>query len=52
MKSHENPFSESQVLCGWTDMTKLIASIRDFANVPKIVLNYLMGGTQYEWGPR
>jgi len=35
-KFHENPFSGNRdVQCGRTDMTKLIAAFRNFANVPK-----------------
>jgi len=37
IKFHENPSSGSQVVpCVQTDMTKLIAAFRDFANAPKI----------------
>jgi len=36
IKFHENPSSGSRVVpCGRTDMTKLIAAFRYFANVPK-----------------
>jgi hypothetical protein len=37
---HENPSSGSRdVPCGQTDMTKLILAFRNFANVPKNVIN-------------
>jgi hypothetical protein len=36
IKFHENPFSGSRVvLCGRTDMTELIAALRNFASPPK-----------------
>ena len=34
---HQNPTSVSRVIpCGQTDMTKLIAAFRNFANAPKM----------------
>jgi len=36
MKFHENPSNGDRVvLCGRTDMTKLIVALRNFANAPK-----------------
>jgi len=35
IKFHENPFSGSRVvLCGQTDMKKLVVAFRNFANAP------------------
>ena len=35
VKFHENPSCGSRVLCGQTDMTKLIVAFRKSANAPK-----------------
>jgi hypothetical protein len=39
IKFHENQCSESGVLCGRTDVTKLIVAFRNFANATKIIRN-------------
>jgi hypothetical protein len=45
IKFHENPSGGSRVvLCGRTDMTKLTDNFRNFANVPKSVLNIKHNG--------
>jgi hypothetical protein len=47
VKFHENPSSGSRVVpCVQTDMTKLVAAFRDFANAPKITKkNYVLWTT-------